>query len=253
VNTTTIAPPSKWLLPLEFRTFGELAAFGTSLPLLRAISPAGDGHPVIVYPGLGADNLSTLALRRFLKRRGYAVSGWTVGRNYGPRRGVEHSLREQLHEVHRTHGRKVSLIGWSLGGIYARQLAKAMPDAVRSVITLGTPFNGSPQSTNAWRLFELASGKRADSVHRFLNQPVEGAPPVPTTSIYSRTDGVCAWQVCREDPAPNRESIEVQGSHTGLGHHPAVVFAIADRLAQKEGEWQPFVRSGLRALFFPRT
>jgi pimeloyl-ACP methyl ester carboxylesterase len=166
---------------------------------------------------------------------------------------VENGLRQHLCQVSEEHGQKVSLIGWSLGGIYARQLAKAMPEAVRSVITLGTPFNGSPRSTNAWRLYELASGERADGVVRFLNHPVEGAPLVPTTSIYSRTDGVCAWQVCREDSAANRESIEVSGSHTGLGHHPAVVFAIADRLSQKEGEWRPFQRSGVRAYFFPRT
>ena len=145
-------------------------------------------------------------------------------------------------------GRKVSLIGWSLGGLYARQLAKLRPDEVRIVVTLGSPFAAHPCSTNAWRVYELASGKRAGRPRsRFRCRLVE-PPPVPTTAIFSRSDGVCAWRRCVERPSALTENIEVQGSHFGPGHHPAAVHAVADRLAQPEGQWMKFHRSGWRAL-----
>jgi pimeloyl-ACP methyl ester carboxylesterase len=150
-----------------------------------------------------------------------------------------------------THGRKVSLVGWSLGGLYARQLAKMMPERVRSVITLGSPFAGPPRSTNAWRVYELASGRRADEEDPRFGGTLAEPPPVPTTAIYSRTDGICAWQGCKEKTSAKTESIEVESSHCGMGHHPAAVYAVADRLAQPEGQWKPFDRSGWRALVFP--
>ena len=134
--------------------------------------------------------------------------------------------------------------------MYARQLAKLVPDDVRQVITLGSPFNGSPRATNAWRLYEFASGRRADEAQA-MGSALHETPPVPTTAIFSRTDGVCAWQCCVEKEGPQAENIEVQGSHCGLGHHPAAVFAIADRLAQREGEWKRFDRTGWRSLVFP--
>jgi dienelactone hydrolase len=145
-----------------------------------------------------------------------------------------------VNELSDTHGRKVSLIGWSLGGVYARQLAKMMPDRVRSVITLGSPFAGNPKATNAWRVYEMASGRRADEQDLRFGGSVSAAPPVPTTAIFSRTDGICAWQGCMEKPSARSENIEVESSHCGMGHHPAVVYAIADRLAQPEGQWAPF-------------
>ena len=97
-----------------------------------------------------------------------------------------------------THGRKVSLVGWSLGGLYARQLAKMMPERVRSVITLGSPFAAGPKATNAWRVYEMASGRRADEEDHRFGGSLSGTPPVPTTAIFSRTDGICAWQGCVE-------------------------------------------------------
>ncbi len=145
--------------------------------------------------------------------------------------------------------RKISLVGWSLGGLYARQLAKLASDKVRCMISLGSPFAGSPKSTNAWRAYEKVSGSKVDD-QELLDTLVE-APPVPTSSIFSRSDGICAWQTCLNQDGPASENIEVYGSHCGLGHHPAAVYAIADRLAQPEGNWQKFDRSGWRALAFP--
>ena len=240
-------PPSKWLLPLELRTFGELASFASLAPLLSFLAPTGDRHPVIVYPGLGADDLSTLALRRFLSHRGYDAHGWGPGRNYG-RLSTERRLMKHFRQIATSANRGVSLIGWSLGGVYARQLAKRFPGQVRSVITLGSPYNGGAASSNTGSLFKLLSGR--SEVSSFLGRPVAGPTGVPTTSIYSQSDAICAWQSCREDESEFAESIEVQASHCGLGHHPAVVYAIADRLGQPEGDWTPFDKAGLRRMFF---
>ena len=118
-------------------------------------------------------------------------------------------------------------------------------------ITLGSPFSGDPRHTNAWRLYERKSGHKIDDRESHLGGPLGVPPPVPTTAIFSRSDGICAWQNCVEKESPIAESIEVNASHCGLGHHPAAVFAVADRLAQPEGRWKPFDRDGARAMFFP--
>src|SRR3954464_195461 len=123
VATQTLRPPSRTLMFLEGRAISELGAFLGALPLL-SLAPRGDGHPVLVLPGLVASDISTRPLRSFLKTRGYAVRGWGQGRNLGLREGVRDSMVELLHEMNDTSGRKVSLVGWSLGGLYARQLAK---------------------------------------------------------------------------------------------------------------------------------
>ena len=235
---------------LEGRAINEFGAFLGALPLLSR-APRGDGHPVLVLPGLIASDVSTRPLRTFLKSKGYAVQGWQQGRNLGLRPGVQDGMVDLLEEMNDVHGRKVSLVGWSLGGLYARQLAKMMPERVRSVITLGSPFAGSPRSTNAWRVYEMASGRRADEEDARFGGSLSVAPPVPTTAIFSRTDGICAWEGCREQASSMSESIEVESSHCGMGHHPAAVFAVADRLAQPEGKWAPFDRSGWRSLAYP--
>jgi pimeloyl-ACP methyl ester carboxylesterase len=250
VAAQTLRPPSKTLMFLEGRAISELGAFVGALPLLR-LAPRGDGHPVLVLPGLVASDASTRPLRSFLKNRGYAVSGWRQGRNLGLRPGVQQAMVDLVHELSDTHGRKISLVGWSLGGLYARQLAKIMPERVRSVITLGSPFAGHPKATNAWRVYELASGRRADEEDPRFGGSLAGTPPVPTTAIFSRTDGICAWQGCVEKSSAMSESIEVESSHCGMGHHPAVVYAVADRLAQAEGKWAPFDRSGWRSIVYP--
>lgn len=247
----TLRPPSRLLMLLEARAINEFGAFLGALPLL-SLAPRGDGHPVLVLPGLITSDAATRPLRSFLKGKGYAVSGWGLGRNFGPRAGVEEAMRNLVKNLNEAHGRKVSLVGWSLGGIYARQLAKMMPDRVRSVITLGSPFGGHPRATNAWRTYEAVSGQDAEDYNTHLGGDMSKTPPVPTTAIFSRTDGICAWQNCMEQPGSFAENIEVNGaSHCGMGHHPAIVYAVADRLAQTEGTWAPFDRSGWRGLVYP--
>ena len=248
--TQMFRPPSKALMFLEGRAIQELGAFVGALPLL-SLAPRGDGHPVLVLPGLIASDVSTRPLRSFLNSKGYQVSGWQQGRNLGLREGVQDEMVDLLKRMNDTSRRKVSLVGWSLGGLYARQLAKMMPERVRSVITLGSPFAGSPRSTNAWRVYEMASGRRADEEDPRFGGSLSVPPPVPTTAIFSRTDGICAWQGCVEKTSAQSESIEVESSHCGMGHHPAVVYAVADRLAQPEGKWKPFDRTGWRAMVYP--
>ena len=247
----SMRPPSKTLMFLETRAISEFGAFLGALPML-SLAPRGDGHSVLVLPGLVASDVSTRPLRSFLRSKNYRVSGWKQGRNFGLRDGVQDTMVAQLNEMYETSGRKVSLIGWSLGGLYARQLAKMMPDKVRSVISLGSPFAASPKATNAWRVYEMVSGQRADDAPdpRFGGSLHE-TPPVPTTAIFSRTDGICAWQGCMEKTTATSESIEVESSHCGMAHHPAVVYAVADRLSQPEGDWKQFNRSGWRAMVYP--
>ncbi len=250
-SAQALRPPSRTLLLLEGRAVQELGAFMLMRPWLGA-APRGDGHPVLVFPGLLASDFSTRPLRGFLGEQGYAVHGWEQGRNLGLRPGVEDEMLERVEALYDRHGgRKLSLIGWSLGGIYARQLAKRLPGKVRSVISLGSPFAGSPKATNAWRVYEMASGQRVDERDEYAAGPIAQPPPVPTTSIFSRSDGICAWQTCLNEERAEVENIEVYGSHCGLGHHPAAVYAVADRLAQPEGQWKKFDRSGWKSLVFP--
>ena len=133
VAAQTLRPPARTLMFLEGRAIHELGAFLGALPLL-SLAPRGDGHPVLVLPGLVASDTSTRPLRSFLGNRGYAVSGWRQGRNLGLREGVQHAMVDLVHELNDMQGRKVSLVGWSLGGLYARQLAKMMPERDRKSV-----------------------------------------------------------------------------------------------------------------------
>jgi pimeloyl-ACP methyl ester carboxylesterase len=232
---------------LEARAPWEYAAMLAAAPWLRRL-PAGDGHPVVVFPGLGATDLSTAPLRSFLTARGYVVYPWEQGFNFGPRQGVLAACRARVQEVTERHGQAVSLVGWSLGGIYARELAKELAGRVRCVITLGTPFTGHPKATNAWRLYQLVSGHRV--LDPALAAQIRQAPNCPTTSIFSKTDGIVAWPCSLNDDAPHTENIEVQASHVGMGMNPLALYAVADRLAQDPQDWKRFDASGLRRWFF---
>ncbi len=243
-----LAPPSPLLMLMEARAPWEYAALLAATPWLGRL-PVGDGHPVIVFPGLGASDTSTAPLRNFLRDRGYTPYGWKLGLNFGPKGGVLQGCRDLVAQVHQRHGQKVSLIGWSLGGIYAREMAKELPGCSRCVITLGTPFTGHPRATNAWRFYEMVSGQRVfDPV---LNDLVRQPPDVPTTSIYSKTDGIVAWQCSiNPDVHVHTENIEVHASHVGMGMNPLALYAIADRLRQDPARWKRFDTQGARRWFF---
>ncbi|CRL51632.1 esterase/lipase family protein [Pseudomonas sp. URMO17WK12:I11] len=244
---TKICAPSRLLLALEGRALLELASLPFAMPWLRRRAPLGDGHAVLVIPGFLANDRSTIPLRRFLGRLGYDVSGWEQGWNCGPREGVMEQLQRQLEALHERSGGKVSLVGWSLGGIYAREIARLRPECVRQVITLGSPLYGKPAtSTNVWRIYTRVVGAHKDALIRG-----ENAPPVPTTSIYSRGDGIVGWKGSVERCGQQTENVEVNcSSHLGLGVNAAAWYVLADRLAQLEGDWQPFASGRLRRLLY---
>jgi pimeloyl-ACP methyl ester carboxylesterase len=229
------------------RTLMSAGALAAGFPLLTR-APRGEPHPVLVLPGLMASDVSTQALRAWLRRLGYPVVGWALGRNRGPTEQVISELPLLVDRLAREHGTSVSIVGWSLGGIYARELAKLHPSEARCVITLGTPFTGHPKATNAWRLYELLSRSKVGDAE--LMAEIRKPPPVPTTSIYSRSDGIVSWRCSLNDAGPLVENIEVPASHVGMGTNPLVLYAVADRLAQPIGQWRRFDVSGARRWFF---
>lgn len=248
-----IAPPSALLVLTELpRALAELGSLPLATPLLMK-APRGDGHPVLVLPGLSTTDRSTALLRRYLSVLGYDVHAWELGRNLGPKAigdGGE-KLIARLEEINTATGQKVTLIGHSLGGILARQLSRRRPEMVRQIVTLGSPFAGDPRSTNVWKLYEYLCGHSvsdADTRAQLLES--HDAPPVPSTSIYTKGDGIVAWQSCLEPETSTTDNIEIPGSHCGLCVNPIAMYAIADRLAQPLAGWKPFARGGMRALFY---
>jgi pimeloyl-ACP methyl ester carboxylesterase len=241
--TSRLRPPGLSLLLAEARGWFELNASLLLSPLLMR-APKGDGHPVLALPGFLASDLSMLPMRRYLSELGYDAHAWRMGRNFGGLSRMRSALRDRLAEIHAATGRKVSLVGWSLGGVYARDLALQAPDMVRYVITLGSPFANDVRATNATRLYEALSGERVEDFAE-LRAAIAGDLPVPATSIYSRSDGIVNWRTCLLRPSETAENIEVYfASHVGLGVNPAALWAVADRLAQPEGEFWPFDRAG---------
>ena len=219
---TTTTTGWRGAIAREARAGPELAAFVAAAGPVLALTPRGDGHAVVVLPGLGGDDASTAPLRWFLRRLGYETSGWGLGRNrgFGPRvhAGLDALLDDRV-------GRgQVSLVGWSLGGVHAVELARRRPDAVRSIITLGSPLHG----------------------RRVV------PPSVPLTSVYSRTDAIVPWTASRVPERPRSENVEVRGSHLGLGHNTAAIVVVADRLAQPLGTFRPFTPPRWARQLLPR-
>jgi pimeloyl-ACP methyl ester carboxylesterase len=242
--------PSSWLLLSEpWRSALELGALTVSAPQL-ARAPRGDGHPVLVVPGLLASDASTVVLRRFLNRLGHRTAGWGLGLNVGPTSEVVRRLPDRLRQLSDEHDQPVSVIGWSLGGIYARALGSRAPELVRQVVTLGSPYATQvPGQTHADAAYRLLARRHYAAAAR-RGPEVETPLGVPTTSIYSRLDGIVSWRICREDVADRRESIAIPASHLGFGHNPTALWVIADRLAQDPQDWRPFAAPRhLRALF----
>ncbi len=246
---STTKRPGMLKVALEARAPFEFAASALLAPALLT-SPRGDGHPVIVYPGFLASDFSTRPLRRFLRHLGYQAHGWEQGRNLTPNQELFDRALTQIRMLHAENGMKISLVGWSLGGLYARELAKREPEKIRLVVSLGSPFAGSGSATNASRMYRWVNGKQPRSVG-ISPEALRSPPPVPTTSIYSRTDGVVPWQLSHEPASANAESIEISAaSHAGMGVNPWVLAALADRLAQPENQWRPFELKGIRRLFY---
>jgi pimeloyl-ACP methyl ester carboxylesterase len=213
-------------------------------------APRGDGHGVLVLPGLLASDVSTAVLRRFVRRRGYEVRGWNLGRNRGPTDAVLDGLPAELSALAESSAGPVSLIGWSLGGIYARELARRHPALVRQVITLGSPF----AMTDSRQSHADGAYERRRYLHANGRLPTREqlATPisVPSTAVYSRRDGIVAWQACIEPETALHENVEVRCAHLGFGTDPATLWLIADRLAARADQRHRFrPPAALRSLY----
>ena len=248
---TAHRPPSDWLALTEApRAIFEFASFLALRPLLSFL-PRGDGHPVLVLPGFLASDTSTVPLRKLLIDLGYDAVGWDLGRNVQITETRVKAMGACLSALHQRTGRKVTIIGWSLGGLLARELAKLQPDAVRQVISLGSPLSADRGISKVRRLFEALNGTVPEVQRRGQFLDIASPPPVPSTSVFTKSDGVVHWRGSIQPEGPERENVEVLASHIGLGVNPTVMWLIANRLAQPEGEWTPFKAKGLAAWAFP--
>jgi len=244
-------PPPAVLALLEGpRALTEYAGFAAIARLL-SVGRAGQDRPVLVLPGLLADDRSTRPLRRLLKRAGYAAYGWRLGTNIGPTRRIISGMDAVLAEINDRHGQPASLIGWSLGGIFGYDIVSRHPGAIDRLITLGSPLYSTDPSQSRGSLFY--DGYAAAHLPEYSRE--SWRPPaalsMPATSIFSKTDGVVRWHTCLHPPGPLSENIEVYSSHCGLGFHPAAGYAILDRLAAPIDPWRKFVPPAWLAIHFP--
>ncbi len=247
-------PPPSLLLALSeaHRAAVEIVLMGVSRRTVKKMAPRGDGHAVMVLPGfMGGDGYNS-TFRRFLGGLGYVVHGWGMGRNLGPRDGVLEALEEKLHDLAGRYEGPVSLVGHSLGGIFAREMARLYPDKVRQVISLGSPFGeGRMTASIPARLFTALNPPDKLPIDQDM---LSHAPPVPTTAIYSRYDGIVNWRTTyQQDGHEKTQSIEVRSSHCGMTFNPAVWLLVAECLANDPASWRPFERSSWRSLVYPKV
>jgi pimeloyl-ACP methyl ester carboxylesterase len=239
------AAPSWALMGLEpVRAVWEYAGMQM---MDKSSLPPGDGHPVVLFPGLASDKHAIGPLKAFCEKLGYTAYDWGRGFNTGPQGDPQVWLDELAQDIQArvsTHPDSISLVGWSLGGIYAREVAKRLPGRVRQVVTIGTPFAGSGQQTNAGLVYRLLNGSEP-TIDTAMKTNLRTAPRVPTTSVYSRSDGVVPWQACIQTGGrADTENIQVSGSHCGLGWNSEVFSVLADRLSQAPGTWRPYASNG---------
>ena len=230
----------------------DVAALAAAWPLLAA-ARRGDGHPVLVLPGFFATDAYTIVLRGYLRALGYKVQTWGAGRNWGRWAALDAIVVPEVERVHAAEGRKVSLVGASMGGLYAQELARAAPGSVRGLVTLGTPVvRSAPWVRTASGIVD--GGTRLLRGAAALPRPwaERGSLRVPATSVYTRADGIVHWSSCRYEVRARRENVEVRGSHLGLACNPAVLWLLADRLGMAEGTWTPFRPPSGLSLLFPR-
>jgi pimeloyl-ACP methyl ester carboxylesterase len=240
-----------WFALEQSRALFELWQFTILRPMLR-LAPKGVGRPVLVLPGFLSDDYATATLRHYLWEQQHAVYPWHLGINLGPTEAIMDGVELRLDEIFAAHGEPVSLVGVSLGGLYARDLARRRSDLVCQVITLGSPFRierSSQSSVSA--VFDALSPLHVNpSRFSVWTQPRE-LLPVPATAIYTRSDGIVAWETCVDLHSRESENIEVIGSHRGLVHLPTALYAVADRLAQPANSWCQFAAPAVLGSLYP--
>ncbi len=238
---------------LESRVAFEALAHFSSKPLHRFL-PQGDGHPVLVIPAFLTSDAFTATLRGSLTKLGYDPHPWGLGLNTGLHQSKLERLQKRLKEIVLQRQQKITIIGWSLGGLYARALANMNSEHVRQVITLGSPF-GIPTvesegvQSAVGRIFMLLNSGGTDPM---MDKPElwQNTPSVPFTGIYTESDGVVHWHYCLDEKQERSENIRVPGSHVGLTHNPAVLYLLADRLKVRPESWTAFNSIGWRERLF---
>lgn len=250
---SAMSPPNLWFAAAELpRALLEFASLLPARPLLKN-APRGDGHPVMTLPGFRGNDMSMNVMRGYLEEWGYDPHPWGLGTNLGvgfDRIYYERRFLSQLERVTRRRGQPATLIGWSQGGVIARQAAKARPELVRQVITLGSPIGDTPEATTIWRIFERTSEQEiTPELMAHLREVATPVPEVRCICIYSRSDGIVAPQIAQDLTSPLSENICVSASHFGMSVNPFVLLVVADRLAQQETDWKPFSESKLSKLF----
>lgn len=247
-----VKSPSRVFTALEARAVAERVSMPLAAPVFDRL-PRGDRHDVLVLPGFMADDRSTDPLREVLEQLGYRTRGWGLGTNLGPTHKITTGLLELFASM-AAGGRRVSIVGWSLGGIFGREIARLAPDSVRQVITLGSPIHmNDGDRTAPSDLWETVQHMHdAEFIEHRVPERDRPPLPVPTTSVYTRTDGIVHWSSCLIERGPQAENVGVYGSHCGLGFNPAAVMVVADRLSQPDRQWQPFKPPMLARPLFPR-
>jgi pimeloyl-ACP methyl ester carboxylesterase len=244
IDTGRVTPPFLGFAFAELpRAILEFMSLLPAHPLVR-MAPRGDGHPVITVPGFRGNDTSMLVLRRYLRHWGYDPRPWGLGTNLGigyDRTDYEERFVTQMERIAGETGRRVSLIGWSQGGVIARQAAKRRGDLVRQLITLGSPIGDTPEATTIWRIYERTSAEDiTPELLEFLREVATPVPDVRCTCIFSHTDGVVAPAIAQDRVSPLAENISVVASHFGMAVNPAVLYIVADRLAQTKEGWRAF-------------
>lgn len=250
IDASPRPPPLLWTALDAPRALFESCCLWNYFPWLSTV-PKGDGHPVMVIPGFLGNDLYNRPLVTYLRKIGYHATGWKQGRNIGHGLLDPDLLTQRVKKLYGHENRKVTLVGHSLGGVYAREIAKLVPDEIRQVITLGSPFgDGRRSASRLDSIYQKVSPHKGIDDDKNWSEP----PPVPTTAIYSRTDGLVDWRVTLQRSGHEQtENVEVCGSHNGLTLNPLVWLALADRLALDMNNWQPFKRRFMWQFAYPKA
>jgi len=212
----------------ELAAPAEFAELFLRLPRL-ATAPRGSGEPVLVLPGFGGGDGSTALLRRYLAYLGYEVRGWGLGTNRGNVEELLEQLQDQVSEAATATGQPLRLVGWSLGGYLAREVARDLPECVDRVVTMGSPVVGGPRYTLTAPIYRLR-GTDFDAIETAIRDRETVPLKVPVRAIYSRRDGIVSWEACIDRVSNCVEHIEVDASHLGMGVNPRVLDLVADAL-----------------------
>jgi pimeloyl-ACP methyl ester carboxylesterase len=224
-----LKPPA---LPLLLREAGSFAAMRAMASFASAVQTGvrGDGRPVLILPGFLANDIATGRLRRSLNASGFAAHGWGLGRNLGVKSDILQQIDARVQAI--GSDQPITLIGWSLGGILAREYAKFAPHRIARVITLGSPFSGSLKANNAWRLYQLVTGHSVDA------PPIDAQPhikpPVPTIALWSRRDGVVAPASACGAPGETDASVELRCTHMAFVADPHAIRTICRAVLANE-------------------